>query len=757
MKLTTITVASIALLAGSVTRGEEKPAERSAAEAIRSLAEFGPVGTPAEAQAALEKAVAELGKTGGVLLIPPALSRLVQTENTSQGVERIPPLPELTKRWQTAPGITIIEPDAQHLTVRVPQVDGLHLARTLRMKEGESLPHWGTHPLLTLENNLIYGSISYLDWLQEPVKAGNDRRFYLPTVRGIRAGQFLNIHGGPGYGGGVTRAYVKAVGYDTAKKMHYLVADTALDHVAGAIIHNKSNTSLLHMLQESHNDNQTYDVKLIRRQYAHGDTYGIYCDFDYMSNVHSAAGDENGNCFGAFIRSMTQNNFHGRVAAVDWNAQQLTFTPDSQHVETLGDSRPLINLNPRKWITQGKVWIVPAESYWETTHTGKFPFEGKPYPTQVLPNPITGVGGLRMGGLIRGDRDCPWTAEVVGRYLALTEPSELVPRSGAKRWYEIVAFKENADGTKDLEIRRFWWGAKNAGSPTLYSLENCSWDGHLRPLSYAIAPGTYVNDVSFALPGGDRGGQRKLGLAPYGDQGAPSDFAKDDEVEQAIGSDPFKPQAFRVWMWEDVPGAWPSAVLDIANWGAASRYAALQVGGSAATLEDVTKRPERKPPWDNVLVIGAAATVGLNFKAACADAAILFQQPDHEQPIKWYYGQEEGKPPKEAVLTVAKATGELAFQGGGMRVHGPLSEAQGLSSGATPARNLCGKNVPVKAGETALAVKFPVAEADADYAVFVEQTWLTNRAITQQTAEGFSAQFEKPAPEGAKLHWMLVR
>ena len=31
-----------------------------------------------------------------------------------------------------------------------------------------------------------------------------------------------------------------------------------------------------------------------------------------------------------------------------------------------------------------------------------------------------------------------------------------------------------------------------------------TWDGHERPLSYIIAPGTYVNDVSQAIPASDR-------------------------------------------------------------------------------------------------------------------------------------------------------------------------------------------------------------------------------------------------------------
>jgi hypothetical protein len=454
----------------------------------------------------------------------------------------------------------------------------------------------------------------------------------------------------------VLRAYVKSLGYDREKQMHYFVADTHLDHVAGAIVHNKNNTGILHITQTCNADNQTYDVKVIRNHYAHGDTYIYYCDFNYMSNVHSAAGDENGNCYAAFIRSLS-DNFRGKVENLDWEKNRLTFTPDARNVEALGDSRPLINLNPQKWITQGKVWIVPAESYWGTTDTGKYPFAGKTYPTQLIKNPRTGVTELRMGGLIRGDRDCPWTEEVVGRFFAVTEEGERVP-GGNLRWYEVTSLKQNGDGTKDLEIRRYWWGAKSAGSPTLYNVDNGSWDGHRRPLSYAIAPGTYVNDVSSAIPGG-RGGKRMLGLAPSSDQGTPFDFAPGDPVEQAIGPDPFKPQAFRVWMWEDVPGVWPSAVLDFANYGAASRYAAMVVGGGAQTLEEIQQRQEKKPAWDNVIVVDAAATVGLNFNADFADSALLFQQPHREQAIKWHYGQQEGKAPKEAALTVSKATGAL--------------------------------------------------------------------------------------------------
>jgi len=725
--------------------GESPPLERAA----HSLADFGPIGTAQQAQETYTKAIQALSQTGGVLLVPQSAAKALRIENTSQTLVRIPPAPEPARTWHDGPGVTIVEADERFVTLHVPPMDGLHVARTLRMPEGQSLPHWGTHPMLRLDSKVIHGSSSYLDWLQAPVEKGADRRFYVPTIRGIRPGQFLNVHGGPGYGGGVLRAYVKSVGYDREKRMHYFVADTNIDHKAGAIAHNKSNTGILHMTQTSNGDNQTYDVKVIRNQYAHGDTYVYYCDFNYMSNVHSAAGDENGNCYGAFIRSL-KNNLRGKVESIDWAKQQLKLSVDSRNIETLGDSRPLINLNPKKQITAGKVWIVPAESYWETTDSGKFPFEGKTWPTTIVKNPVTGVGGLHMGGLIRGDKDCPWTEAIIGRHFAITDEGERVP-GGNLRWYEITSLKPNADGTKEIEIRRFWWGAKSAGSPTLYSLENGSWDGHLRPLAYAIAPGAWVNDVSKAIPG-PQSGERMVGIVPHADQGTPFDFEPGDPVEQAIGPDPFKPQAFRVWMWEDVPGVWPSTVFDLANLGAASRYAAMSVSGGGNTLEQVAKRQERKPAWDNVLVVQAACGVGLNFKGDVADAAILFHQPTAEQPIRWHYGQEEGRPPKRATLTVSRATGAMAFKGGGLCVEGG-----GLSGSDTPARNLRGKNVKVEAGATEVAVAFPVAEADADYAVFVEQTWLTSRAVAKKAPEGFTVRFSAPAPEGGALDWMIVR
>jgi hypothetical protein len=745
---------ALVVLSGGLLVRSGGPAAQTGSSPVRQLGEFGDLG-PKHLQETYQKAIAALRKTGGVLVVPTEEWKALQSKQVPlQGLTRTPSPPAETKRWADGPGVTVVSHDGRSVVVRVPPLSGMRIERPLRLADGDSLPHWGTHPAIHLDSRIAYGSSSFLDWLQAPVAKGKDRRFYLPTIRGIHPGQFLNIHGGPGYGGGVTRGMVKAIGYDPEKRMSYLVADTDIDHVAGAILHNKSNTGLLHMTQTSHNDNQTYDVKVIRNQYAHGDTYIYYCDFNYMSNVHSAAGDENGNCFAAFIRSQ-ENKFRGTVESMDWSKSRLVFAASAQNVGTLGDSRPLVNLNPKKHLTAGKVLIVTGRSEFDLPDRKMSLFEGKDYSTRLVTGPISKSLERKFGGLIRGDRDCPWTQAVVGRFFAVTEPSEKTPR-GSLRWYLITKFAKK-DGTKTIEIERFWWGAKSAGSPTLYRTENYTYDGHLRPLSYVIAPGAYVNDVSRAVPGGDRGGQRTLGLSAHSSMNTPFDFEKGDPVEQAIGPDPFKPQPMRVWMWEDIPGQYPSAVFDVANHGAASRYSVLSVAGGPKSLDEVGKRHEQKPAWDNVMVVNSAATVGLNFKADVARAAILFQQPHREQPIQWHYDQQADATHKTASLTVSRTTGELNFSGGGVRPNGPVTAVSGLSGSKTQAKNLRGMNVAVAADAKKVRITFPTPEADGNYAVFLEQSWLTNRAISEKGPEGFTVTFEKAAPAKATVDWMLVR
>ena len=169
------------------------------------------------------------------------------------------------------------------------------------------------------------------------------------------------------------------------------------------------------------------------------------------------------------------------------------------------------------------------------------------------------------------------------------------------------------------------------------------------------------------------------------------------------------------------------------------------------------KRQERKPAWDNAIVFNAAAGVGLNCKADFADAAILFQQPHAEQPIKWHYGHAEGRRPRQASLTVSKKSGRLHFAGAGVSSGGPVTGVAGLSADKKPSRNLRGKNVTVAPLTKSIRIRFPRAESDGDYAVFLEQSWLTNRAVSNKGADGFTVTFSDPAPKEAMLDWMIVR
>jgi len=737
----------------------------------RSLKEFGPTGTVAEAQATFKKALETMtAENGGILVVPEDVPHTAVLENVARWSHSINPASCTLRDWKMGPGVLVIDGRRGNLVLRVPQLGewsgnaGVTVQRTMRLPQGDSLNHWTKESVFNIENNVVHGPCNYMEWIPEPVKAGKDARFYVPTPRNLFKGMYLNAHHGPGYQGAVARITVKDIGYDKEKKLYYFTADTTTDHVKAAIVQNKSHTPAVGIRSNMNAANQTFDFYLERNQYANGDSYLLNADFNYMGNVHSMPGDENGVCYMARIESLV-NIFTATVKSVDPKANTLVFT-GAANTHTLSNSRPLVNLNEKKWITQGKVLIVPSsdpKAAHDTSDDDRWTYEGKSYPSRIAPGPVTGYPELHFGGLLRGDKDCPWDDSIVGRFFAVDEPSEYVTARGAKaklrRWYEIADLKVNADGTKDMRIKRYWWGAKAAASPTLYDPDNYTRDGRVRPLSYVIAPGAYVNNISDAVgTPSQRQGKPPftLSLTPGPCSGTKADFEPGDPIEQAIGADPFKPQGMRMWCFDAVPGAWPSAMMDIANHGAVARSSAITVGGGPATLEAAQQRRERRPAWDAVFRINSAAGVGLECNGDFADAAILLTQPNHEQPIKWHYGRQAGKPPKEATLTVSKDTGDFRLQGGDLRLDGSVVTS-GISADKMPARNLRGKNVPVKEGVTEMRVEFPAPEADGDYAVFVEQSWLSSRAVADQSEKGFTVRFDKAAPAAAKLHWMIVR
>jgi hypothetical protein len=733
------------LLAGIVL-AEELPAPLPGG--CWSLAAFGPIATPAQAEGTLAKAAAALiAKGGGVIIIPAEAPANWSPENVTQGTWRTPAAPAPAKGWGNGPGVTLIDYRDGTMKVLVPQATGTVFSRTMRMPEGQSCGHWGYFPMLSLENNVVRGTTSYRDWLVNDVKAGKEQRFYVPTIRGIFPGMFLNT----GDYSGVQRLYVRSIGFDAEKGMHYFTADTDADIKAKSLLHNKNHANALLMTTNANTENQTFDVFIDRHHYSQGDTYLFAAHFNYMGDVHSTAGDENGVIFAAFSNSET-NIFRGTVEAFDAKTNALKYK-GGVNAHTLATGRPLINLNAKKWITGGSVLIVRPGTWWDLDdkHVVNPVFEGKGYPTVLGKADGSGAPELRMGGLLRFTKDAPLTPAVVGRYFAVDEKDELVPGANLRRWYMIGGFKANADGTKEIILIRHWWGAKPAGAPTLYNPDNYTQDGHLQPLHYVIAPGANVYDVADGMkPGGQNTNgalNRTVKVAPGPDTGTASDFAAGDAVEQAIGPDPFKPIPFRAYCFDSVPGAFPAPIFDIANHGPVSRSAVMTVAGN-------NDKADKKPPFENILVVDTAVNNGIVFGGDTGNAALLFRQPNGKpQPIKWRY--DGGS--KEASLMVSPKDGTMRFDGNGLLLPGGVVNVGGLSATATMAKNLRGVNVPVTAGAKELVVKFPTPEADANYAVFLEQSWLTNRAVSAQTAEGFTVQFETPPAADGRLHWMLIR
>ena len=739
---------------GTATLPGSNPASvhaEPAGPAVYYLNQFGKVNTPKDAQTAFEAASEAIQNGGGGLLIIPndTVAGWVP-KNQGQHELRIPPAPAPAKTWREGPGMMVFDPRGKQPTFHPAPITGLSIRRVLDLPEGESLPHWNYNPMVNFENVIARGSTSYHDWLQEDVEPGENARFYVATIRGLFPGMFITANAWST----VERLYVKSLGYDPDKRAWYLVAETTKPFKKGTILSNKNHVNILKMETSSHNENQTFDIHLLRKNYSQGDNYLIDARFRYMGDIHSTAGDENGVIYGAFIQAEL-NAFKSTVEKWAPETGELVFKGGA-NAATLGSGRPLLNMNPKKWVTAGHAYIVrPAQTETDPLNEPAHSlFEGKRYPSTSGPNHLGNIG-IHVGGLIRLSKEAPVSTDCIGRYFAVDQDDESPKGTHARRWYLIQDVKTNPDGTKDIQIVRHWWGAKPASSPTLYNPANYSFDGHLRPLQYAIVPGVNVYEVSKALPG--PGSKPVLMLSPSPFAGSAVDFAPGDPIEQAIGPDPFHPQPFRSWTWDEVPSSFPASYFDVRNMGQVQRHSVLAIGGGSGNLaSDKETRWSHAPVFDRWIDFRATARNGIIFNADVEGAALLFMQPNERvQPIQWAYGSADA--PKRASLSVSPNDGALRFEGGGAAIPGGLSQIKGLSGSATNARNLRGLGVPVKEGAKEVSVAFQEEEEDEKYVVFVENTWMTMHLVSERTPKGFKVRFSEAAPSNAAIHWLLTR
>lgn len=727
-----------------------------AADSAYRLADFGPVQTATEAAATLLVAINQIiAQGGGILIIHPGVAPDWLAHN---------PAPSSTRPG--VPTVTVIDRRGGVERVYLPgngQNNGVvwtarHVARELRQPIDMPL---GIHSSEAHDTYIAGGTTSYDQPILDAVKAGPDARLYLPSQRGLAVGNQMVLSGVVrGYGEPYDRGPIKALGWDKDRGLPYVVMDLQHDHPAGALFYDKHVVNSLTLTDHSHSDNQSMAFMVRRNNYAQGDSFVISARATTMGNVMSGAGDEGGLTYAADIDNDLQP-FRSTVEALDWTKNELVYAPGPVRNHTLGTSRPLINFNSNKWVTAGHVWIVAPghRDPWDPADANK---TGHAYAGTVLP-----------GGAIIGSADCGWTPDIVGRFFAVDEPSEYLdpahdPAAGytgapdirVHRWYQIMKLEDRPDGTKRLFIERTRWWARHDVAPMLYDFDNYTWDGHLKPLRYIIAPGAQVADVSRAWTNSEKSAghaeprdPRTLILAPTPDAGTAFDFAPGDPIAQAIGSDPWNVTGMRVRHFNYLPSTIEDHSFDCVNWGRVAVHSALKIGGRTSLTEQLAASKDKRPAYLRGVDVAAATRVGLRFGADVEQAAIVFEQPHgRPQPIVWHVND---RPTHR--LTVDPASGDFALRGGATTVAGLRVEpAGGISAGDQPARNLRGIAVPVADGATELTVTFPRPEADVRYALHAQPSWFT-AAIVEKTPTGFTVRFEKPAPAGATLDWILIR
>lgn len=764
MKSKIITSLICLIFATALAQGAAPAAVPAVAPAMINLCDFGPVDTVKSASATYEKAVKKIiEKGGGLLIISSETHRDFIPDSFTQNVS-----PELDYGSLTnTKVVTVLDMRGGKMRFILPSLgfrlpESPHGYSTVflnRQIKQDNINLNGDNTVLRIENDLIHGSCSYAHQIRYSVALPdkNMQRIYLKTIKGLCVGQILSVKcGTPGTDwsskstpAGSVLIRVEKLGWDAKENASYADARKIQeDKPWGPIIsfaHNKSTVSALYIKDTSRCDGELPgSVMLDKYIYGQGDNWGMGIYYRYMGNIMSTGGDERG--VGINIDTWhLLDSFTGKVEK--WNPEtgELVYTVDSHQANSLGTSRPLINLNPDKWITQGQVVINRAAV------DGKISGQSD--------NPKTYVRGVGTS----------WSKDIIGRCIAIDTAEEYAGAEKdnfwnealrgrkVRRWWWITHYEKTPDGEDRLWVERTSWYAYDRATPSLMNPDN-----YEKPLPYIIAPGAFVTDVrdgvlrerkdtrdgQSVMPGPTD--KRIIRLAPSSTTKTRWDFEPGDMIEQAVGSDPACPIGVKVRHREAMPSLIPYASFWSQNNGAYPVDAGLMIAGGDRPGK---MQIEDQSNYIRGMDIETSCDYGIFINGRMKKAAIFFKDKTYQpQPLIWETKHGETK------LFADPDTGALRVNGAPLAVSGEsLAEVGGISATTTPARNLRGKNVPVTLDAKSITIIFPVPESDADYAVFVEQTWLTNRAIAEKTQKGFTVEFEEAAPEKAKLDWMIVR
>jgi hypothetical protein len=728
---------------GQPTRAEAAESDRALNRHV--LSEYGPYQTEIEAAATLEKALrALIDHGGGILVIP---------HDAPQGWYP-------RNRLQTAfgaPGVSVVDARGGIERVYVPPLgatasDGLRGGNRLIERDAAgNFPWQGVYSTESIVSRFRGGASSYLDRLARPVTPGRDARLYVVSLRGLFQGQTLGVTGRPDDFGETEWVTVKSLGLDGTDP--FVVADAKLEHPRGALLYNKNVVNGLNVADTANCDNQSMTLKVEKSIYGAGDTFVISALLNYQGNVMSAGGDEGGLCYAGDI-VQDPEAFWGEVESWDGAKRSLVFKPGAARPQKLGTSRPVINMNPKKWLREGKVVVVPP---------------GYKY---LRPDATDLNQPLLVAPAVAG-----WDESLVGQFLAIDEPSESyagdealsygyagAPGNPLHRWWLITAVARRPDNRFNIFFERTSWWTTRRGGPELLKFANYSTDDrHVRPLACIVAPGAWASDVRDAvcgdLPGlvGVAGpkDRRTIVLSPFPQIGTRLDFEPNDPITQPLGADVWRPTGVRIRHHQGYPGIIGDASFASYNTGKTQVQAALEVNASVeGTLPEILARQkDGRPPYGAGIVLQAATGTGLQIRGPVEQAALdLWETDGNLKPIQWRV------PSGVARVHADPNTANFVFSGGNLDVQGQgVVRQSGVSATATPAHNLRGIAVAMPNEAKRLNVRFDTPEVDALYSVVVQGNWFTLDRVTEKRADGFVVEFSEPAPEGAAFDWQLVR
>jgi hypothetical protein len=777
--------------------------------------------------------------------------------------------PETTPDFQvtqSSDGITVIDARRGRVLLQAPTIGepisggdgypkaGLLFRRTLEEHPGLN----GVYSTqATLQRN-VHGGTSLKTALLPTdssglaVKAGSNARWYPISMEGIFVGQQFVVDPS-----GMSST-VKAMGWDdkrtipapwdssvlTEAPAPYFTADASADIAAGSVILNKDALRTCTVISEDHCANQSPALSVEKYSYGQGDAQGCIVLLYYQGNILSSMGDEGGQGFAVdvvqdlrFFRATVQSftSIPDRPPVdgppADGPATELgpvtataTLTySGAENTERLGTCRPIINLgtNPsdpkanQRWITSGKVRIYISNTY-PATH------------------PNTGLKGI-AGGVVQGI-GTSWTPNIVGRYFAVDEPSEYLdpgkekfqlfaPPALARRWFRIAQFLTDPDPTNPnpqlLSVHTLpGQDAQFSGAPPLLvsapPLMNIMNYYNYNPtaaaeLDYIIAPGGIVSDVRQGVNENDSHiVQNTLALQPTGDGKDPT-FVPGDQIEQAVGPQPWNPMGFRVRHLNNfpcIPGQGEFSFYSENIGTAPVQFGlALQGHGHATDVQSAKQfYPRGGVAYGTGVAILAVTDAGLTFDAdvryhdvrqvgadfvgeviirgfdqqgnpieademvpANAGLAIVFNQTGGEdaQNLKVLAWTRRARSPEGVLQSIGtyatfgfdSDTHEYFLRGARAVQMGraSLTEVKGLSASNVIAQNLRGINEHLDDNPRATwadpktrmkaTIQFPLPERDDSYAIQVVPNWLTTVAATAKTNRDFTLQFGASAPQ----------